>query len=63
MTRKHFETIAACFGAAYAEPRNDARTLNDIRARIVLELSLDNPRFNLDRFSARVEHWRKQHSD
>jgi hypothetical protein len=59
MTRKHYDIIAACLGGALADSDNDRRTIHDIANRLVLELELDNSRFNPSKFWARVDYWRK----
>ncbi len=63
MTRKDYELIAACIGAALADVDGPAgeRALRDVTNRIALEMSLDNPRFKRERFNTRIEYWRVQH--
>jgi hypothetical protein len=61
MTKKDYELIAACIGASMTDTRNCQNTIYDIARRLNVELKLDNPRFDTDRFFALVEHWRKSH--
>lgn len=61
MTRKDYDLIAACIGAAYADSRNDHKTVEDVGHRLINELSLDNPRFDSLRFKTRVEYWKHSH--
>ena len=63
MTKKDFDLIAACLGGAQADQKNDTRTVEDINRRLILELSLENPRFNEAIFRDRVGYWRSMHSE
>ena len=72
MTKKDYDIIAACIGAAQAASptvgnsyringRRDG--IDDLSSRLVLELKLDNPRFNEAHFWERVEYWRASHAN
>ena len=61
MTKKDFDLIAACLGGAQADQKNDVSTVEDVSQRLILELSLENPRFNEAIFRDRVEYWRSVH--
>jgi len=50
MTRKDYETIAACFRVQSEIHDTDDRTVRLIASAIALELKLDNPRFDQDVF-------------
>ena len=56
MTRKDYETLAACIGDALKYSRSDAETkgILEVKRRIELELSLDNPKFNVGTFVAAI---------
>ena len=68
MTEKDYDLIAACVGAAYKqaqmsdEPEVRASAIWDLKERLVLELRLDNPRFNSDTFISRVQYWYEKHT-
>lgn len=52
MTRKDYETVAACLERALNapdSPRHEAQ-VRDIAQRLALEFELDNPRFDENRF-------------
>ena len=52
MTRKDYETVAACLERALNapdSPRHEAQ-VRDIAQRLALEFELDNPRFDGERF-------------
>ena len=58
MTRKDYQTLAACFALARRDnwDKPDVlRGIEDVRARVTLELELDNPRFNPRRFNDAIE--------
>lgn len=51
--RRHYETLAACIReqrAAAIRENRDLRSLEMLASAITLELQLDNPRFNRERF-------------
>lgn len=54
MTRKDYVLIAACIREAVADAQRhetgDERMARDITSRLIVELKLDNPRFDADRF-------------
>jgi hypothetical protein len=70
MTRKDYDMLAACIGASLAESlqfdedsRQRAtweRAVQNVARRIANELGLDNPRFDANRFEARVQHYLKK---
>lgn len=57
MTRKDYETVAACLERALnapdSPPDNEA-AVRDIAERLALEFLLDNPRFDEERFFAAI---------
>jgi len=64
MTRKDYDTIAACIGAAHKANNHDEsviKGIRDLQHRLELEFSLDNPKFSLDKFRLRVQYWYKIH--
>jgi hypothetical protein len=70
MTKKDYDLIAACLGGAYARnivsttfsPQQIATSaIDDIKRRLMLELELDNPRFDGAKFSAAVDKWTAAH--
>jgi len=68
MTQKDYELIAACLGGAYVLVDLEAniagaRTLNDIKQRLINELKLDNPQFDIDKFEAHIDLWFDKHQE
>ncbi len=64
MTKKDYDLIAACIGAAqanYSKYPEATYGRDDLVDRLISEMKLDNPRFNESKFWERVEYWRKQH--
>ena len=63
MTKKDYDLIAACIGVAFRAANNadKVQAIRDVESRLVLEMELDNPRFDLDKFNSRVDYWLKQH--
>lgn len=61
MTKKDYETVAACIGGALSDSRNDENSILDVSRRLNSEFKLDNPRFDTEKFFARVYYWRKSH--
>jgi hypothetical protein len=58
MTRKDYELLAACFGASlkrFADDEVSSSAVWDAVRRVKLELELDNPRFDPDRFTVAVQ--------
>lgn len=64
MTKKDYDLIAACIGAAQVKYEQDTgkEAISDLSDRLVLEMKLDNPSFNESIFWERVEYWRKIHA-
>lgn len=56
MTRKDYERIAACIaGALLASTNaNAVDAIYDLQKRLTLEMELDSPRFNRDKFQSRI---------
>ena len=66
MTKKDYDIIAACIGATQAEFWSGSvpkRVIDSLTYRLMLELRLENPRFNESIFHERVGYWRKSHSE
>jgi len=63
MTRKDYDLLAACIGGSLSDSRNSSDTVYDLMRRLVCELRLDNPKFDVDKFSQRVEYWKRSHSN
>jgi len=64
MTKKDYELIAACLGAAYAKFNNSKMlALDDLASRLELEFELDNPKFNTEKFQGRINYWIDKHSN
>lgn len=61
MTKKDFDLVAACIGGALADSRNSQETILDVARRLNCEFRLANPRFDTEKFFARVYYWRKSH--
>ena len=63
MTAKDYELIAACLGGAFNKvlPQH-AHIVEDVQRRLMLEMKLDNPRFDEERFERRVAYWTKAHA-
>jgi len=65
MTKKDYDIIAACIGAAQAKFWSGSvpkQVIDDISQRLILEFKLENSRFNESIFWDRVEYWRNSHS-
>jgi hypothetical protein len=66
---RDIDMMAACLGAAYKaaqlhsdNPDARADAVWDVKQRIVNELQLDDPRFDSDKFIARVQYWYHAHT-
>jgi hypothetical protein len=65
MTKKGYEIIAACIGAAYVHCLGDeivSQGIDDIMYRLQLEFSLNDPRFSPIKFTSRIQYWIGQHT-
>ena len=63
MTKRDYDTVATCLGAALAHRGNHFQTVRDIEDRLKLEFSLDNPRFGIKKFETDVDRYCAQLSD
>ncbi len=64
MTKKDYDLIAACIGAAqaqYDEHGYNRIGRDDLIDRLILEIKLNNPSFNEEQFWIRVEYWYAKH--
>lgn len=64
MTKKDYDLIAACIGASQAcyDDKTHKIGRDDLVDRLILEMKLDNPRFNEEIFWDKVEYWRIPHT-
>lgn len=64
MNTKDYELIAACLGASYKRYLGNEiamKAIQDVESRLMLELSLENLRFNRTKFVSRIQYWIGQH--
>lgn len=64
MTKKDYEIIAACLGASYKHHLGNeiaSKAIDDVKRRLMLELSLENSNFDMIKFTSRIQYWFEQH--
>lgn len=63
MTKKDYDLIAACIGASQANLPDEymQKGIQDLTSRLELELELDNPKFDINKFRDRIDYWMAQH--
>lgn len=64
MTKRDYDLIAACIGAALAD-NHDSKSkqfaIHDVARRLKLKLSYEHREFDNDTFDAHVQYWFEQH--